>query len=450
MERSEVIALSNSYTNGEERGKLKNFFSDFNQMRTNRRTIVFSTPSETGTSYFRIFEPMLAIYRSTDEFNLVYTEKLTPMLIELADLVVAHRAGIEHDQLHSVVKYFQRDKIRPVVVHNVDDNEFNLPASHPMRDMWITAKKDKMSLRSIRESDFIETTTNKLVNTFKQYNRNVELRRNRFNWSLPQWNLNKSEKQKMFGDKFVIGWCGLTSHFQDLVKMKPILKYIQDKYPFVHIILAGMAIADKKYEVTRDPKTNKEIITELDVDNPAETYRERVKTLYGDLDQDRISIFDAVGLEEYGKFYSWMDLGIAYIEHNGFNACKSPIKSIEYNRYGSPCVYSDFGGYRDYHQELDAAKILDDSLINNMACAHEFDREWIEKISFWTELWRDDKAQFESIGDQLRNFVSDFYSIDNHIHEQIHFYNDLIDQKREREFARIDKESAKYDVDILR
>jgi hypothetical protein len=116
----------------------------------------------------------------------------------------------------------------------------------------------------------------------------------------------------------------------------------------------------------------------------------------------------------------------------------------------SPCVYSDFGGYRDYHQELDAAKILDDSLINNMACAHEFDREWIEKISFWTELWRDDKAQFESIGDQLQNFVSDFYSIDNHIHEQIHFYNDLIDQKREREFARIDKESAKYDVDILR
>lgn len=824
MDRNDVIALSNSYANGEERGKLKTFFSDFNQMRTNRRTIVFSTPSETGTSFFRIFEPMLAMYRVTDEFNLVYTEKLTPMLIELADLVVAHRAGIEHDQLHSVVRYFQREKIKPVVVHNVDDNEFNLPASHPMKDMWITAKKDKMSLRSIRESDFIETTTNKLVNTFKQYNRNVALRRNRFNWNLPQWNLDDSEKKRMFGDKLVIGWCGLTSHFQDLVKMKPILKSIQDKYPFVHIVLAGMAIADKKYEVERDPKTGREIIKESEVDNPAETYRERVKSLYGDLDQERLSILDAVGLEEYGKFYSWMDIGIAYIEHNGFNACKclvsgslvptnngiftidsipsnglstdrgdsivanisykdercvrlvtengyeiegtishrikdkngvwinfetiqigdtvsispfeikqteyqkmifpmlinkyenvniedgieldeskfdeksmptitvterwgeliglflgdghhrmggnfsialnkrdddminyiesllfsvglkaknstesrsdcvyvnfnskslsrifmkygilrkddgsnvlqknfevpevilkspknviasflrglfeadgtisdsgtsislstkskklaqqvqflllgfeikskvatrsisgneyfevrmhkksaflftqhigliskfktsrakknngkkisnngddwdwkevivgktytqndvfdieventheynsngfvshnSEIKVVEYNRYGAPVIYSNFGGYRDYHAILSDNKVLDEEFMNRMACSQEFDKEWIEKIAFWVELWQNDRAEFDRIGQRLKTFVSDYYHIDNYIHEQIHFYNDLVDEKREKEFARIDREFAAYEVEVVR
>lgn len=450
MERNDVITLSNSYTNGEERGKLKQFFSDFNQMRTNRRTIVFSTPSETGTSFFRIFEPMLAIYRATDEFNLVYTEKLTPILIELADLVVAHRAGIEHDQLHSVVKYFQRDKIRPVVVHNVDDNEFNLPASHPMKDMWITAKKDKMSLRSIRESDFIETTTNKLVNTFKQYNRNVALRLNRFNWNLPQWNLDNSEKKRLFGDNLVIGWCGLTSHFQDLVKMKPILKTIQNKYPFVHIVLAGMAIADKKYEVEKDPKTGRDIVKESDVSNPAETYRERVKALYEDLDQDRLSILDAVGLEEYGKFYSWMDIGIAYIEHNGFNACKSQIKVVEHNRYGAPVIYSHFGGYRDYHTILANNKVLDEELMNKMACSQEFDKEWIDKISFWVELWQTDKVRFDAVGQKLKSSVSDYYNIDNYIHEQIHFYNDLIDEKREKEFARIDREFAKYEVEVIR
>jgi hypothetical protein len=169
-------------------------------------------------------------------------------MIEVADLIVIHRAGNEHDQIHTLMKYYPRDKTLPVIIHNVDDYEFNLPPSHPMKDMWIAMGKDKMAIRSISDSHHIETTTKKLASTFKGYNKSVHVRRNRFNWNLPQWNLDDTEKKNKFGDKMVLGWCGLTSHFNDLIKMKPILKTIQDKYPFVHILLAGMAISDKKYE----------------------------------------------------------------------------------------------------------------------------------------------------------------------------------------------------------
>ena len=94
MTREEIIQISNSYINGDDRNKLKEYFSDMNNVRTNRRTIVFSTPSETGTSFFRILEPLLAIYRETDDFNLIYTEKITPFMIEVADLIVMHRIRI--------------------------------------------------------------------------------------------------------------------------------------------------------------------------------------------------------------------------------------------------------------------------------------------------------------------------------------------------------------------
>lgn len=322
MTREEIIQISNGYINGEDRNKLKEFFSDMNNVRTNRRTIVFSTPSETGTSFFRILEPLLSIYRATDDFNLVYTEKITPFMIEVADLIVMHRAGNDHDQIHTLMKYLPRDKVPPVIVHNVDDNEFNLPPSHPMKDMWIAMGKDKMAIRSISESDHVETTTRKLASTFRGYNNRVHVRRNRFNWNLPQWNLDDSKKKELFGDKLVLGWCGLTSHFNDLIKMKPILKRIQEKYPNVHILLAGMAISDKKYEVKRDPNTGHKYVEETEIENKEETYRARVAQLYSDLDQERLTLEDAVGLEEYGKFYSWMDIGISYIEHNGFNACK--------------------------------------------------------------------------------------------------------------------------------
>lgn len=709
MTREEIIEISNNYKNGDDRNKLKEWFSDMNNVRTNRRTIVFSTPSETGTSFFRILEPLLAIYRATDDYNLIYTEKITPFMIEVADLIVMHRAGNDHDQIHTLFKHYQRDKVRPIVVHNVDDNEFNLPASHPMKDMWIAMGKDKMAIRSISESDHIETTTRKLASTFKGYNNHVHIRRNRFNWNLPQWNLDDTEKKERFGDKLVIGWCGLTSHFNDLIKMKPILKNIQEKYPNVHILLAGMAISDKKYEVKRDPNTGQKYVEESEIENKAETYRARVAQLYSDLDQDRLTLEDAVGLEEYGKFYSWMDIGISYIEHNGFNACKclvgdtkvlkydnsdnhhwvniediyksfnmqeinfvldsrgyekkvinaikyenreclkiitengyiiegtlnhriknefgqwfrfdelqvgdiiqlagkmdniknnitpfflntilhmlksdkvasikdhfsfigvsgqmdhlkslqleflkigeitsfyngflsidyssikklinvlpehkintffvdlnfpdikmdngksihqiefdssawkysktdtkysldkikrieisyndvydievdsqeheyvangfvshnSEIKSCEYAVYGSIPVYSKYGGYFDFHELMIENKALEgiegaEEYYNNMAINSEREQEWADKLCYWVDMWNNDREQYDLVSGKVKEFVSSYYSIDEHIHEQISFYSKLIEENLERNHERITRHYNKY------
>ncbi len=67
------------YKNAAERDILKQQFSNPKEIDQRRKTIVFSTPSETGTSYFRLFEPMRVMYKHfADEVNVIYTECLQP------------------------------------------------------------------------------------------------------------------------------------------------------------------------------------------------------------------------------------------------------------------------------------------------------------------------------------------------------------------------------------
>ena len=70
----------------------------------------------------------------------------------------------------------------------------------------------------------------------------------------------------------------------------------------------------------------KDIFKDSGIDNntnkASEVIRNRVINLYNDLDPERLEVFDALPLEEYGKFYSLFDISYAYIEmHNSFNSC---------------------------------------------------------------------------------------------------------------------------------
>jgi hypothetical protein len=438
MTREEVINLIDNYKSPEERSKLKEFFSDKTRLTSDKRTIVFSTPSETGTSYFRLFTPMCAMYKYTDDFNLIYTEQMDPSLFEVADLLIFHRAGDRHNHFYNVIKKYPREKIKPVIITDVDDNEFNLPASHPMKSMWLAAEKDKMSLKSLRESDHVNTTTRKLESTFKGFNKNVKIFKNKFNWNLPQWNIDKKEKLERFGDKIVIGWAGLTSHYNDILKMKPILKDIYNKFSNIHFVLAGMALADKKYEIQVDPNTGKKIIKELDIKDDEETYRIKIEKLFSDFDSSRITIENALPLEEYARFYSWFDIGLAFIEHNAFNSCKSEIKVVEYCKYGAIPIFSDYGGYRDFDQSIQSNDIYKEYR-DKLLCNYETKDEWVSKISYWIEKLMSNKKEFYNISNELKSYVEKEYMIDNDIDDRTQYYSSLIERNIEKELERINK-----------
>lgn len=459
LNRDEIIYISNNYRNERHRAKLKEYFSNMdiaiNRCSTQKHTIVFSSPSETGTSYFRIFEPLLSMYRYTDDYNLVYTESIQPWHYNIADLLVLHRAGEAHSLTHNIMAHWPKDKPRPYIIHNVDDNEFNLPKSHPMREIWIAQEKDKMSIFSLTKSDAVEITTNKMKAIMTPINRNVHITKNNFNFKLPQWNLEKHkdfdyeywgvEKDPLYtkfsffenydeSKDIVIGWAGLTSHFEDLKKMKPILKIIHDKYPNTKFILAGMALKDSQFIIKVNERGEK-IMEELPIADKSSLYSTKVQNLYGDFDPSRLKIYDALNLETYGWFYSLFDIGIAYIEHNAFNSCKRSIKFLEFGFYNTIALTSKYGGYYDTATEMEADKIDTSKFI----CINESVSMWTDKLSYLVENYR--TSEMNTLQNKIHDFVVKHYDHDKNIEEKIAWYKRLIEGNTERENERIIKDS---------
>ena len=419
MNREELLEKS-QFKNHEEREELKNYFTQPPDLDMSKKTIVFSTPSETGTSYFRVFEPMRALWKHfPDDANYLYTENIQPNHMRIADCIVMHRCGNLHSHFLSVARMWPRTERRPIIMHDADDNEFNLPATHPMKELWIESGKDKMSIQSLKHSDCITTTTEKLKKTFGNFNSEVEIFRNQFDWELPQWNLDKNEMRKEMledwfptDDKIIIGWAGLTSHFEDIRRMHAIIKPIHDKYPNTHFVLAGMALKDSHVEIHMDDE-GKKSFKEVEIEDESLLYKNRIKDIYKDLDPNRFKLFDALPLEEYAKFYSLFDISLAYVEQNAFASCKSEIKVIESLHYGCIPVFSEYGGYRDFWKAApDRVKH------KNMAISVQSPGPWINAIGHWVENFEDGKRRTA----QLKEYSDDIYDINKHCEERLSFY----------------------------
>jgi len=427
------------FKNEDDRKNIKNYFLNPKSMDSEIPTVVFSTPSETGTSYFRIFEPLRALYKKHSEnLNIIYTENIQPNHLKIADCVVMHRCGNLHSHFLSVSRFWPKTEIRPLIIHDADDNEFNLPSTHPMKALWEKAGKDKMSIQSLKHSDLITTTTEKLAKTFKNFNNNVNIFRNQFDWELPQWNLDKEECRKEMladwyptDDKVIIGYAGLTSHFNDIKKVAPAIKEIHDKYPNTHFIIAGLALKDTNVEVVEENGVKK--YREVAIEEESETYAYRVKSLFSEIDPNRIKFFKALPLEEYGKFYTLFDISLAYIDHNAFNSCKSEIKVVESLRYGCIPVFSYFGGYKEMWDNNEIPKEIK---YNKLSISTTSPRIWAENIGYWVENIEEGK----NIAAALKERTDYIYNINEHIDDYYYYLLEEIEKNREQQI----NTSAKY------
>lgn len=282
-----------------------------------------------------------------------------------------------------------------------------------------------MSIRSLKESDLVTTTGFKLKQTFSNFNNHVSILRNMFDWKQPQWQHKRDWPAKK--DKLVIGWVGLTSHFEDIKKMKPIMKYIHDKYSYTEFVLAGMALKDQLISISADKDGNK-TMKEEEVTDEKLTYRFRVKELFSDFSPDRITVLDAVELEQYGKFYSMIDISLCFIEKNTFNQCKSEIKAVESMAYKCITMATNFGGYNDMY------KLMPDNIKHKFNFIDsENTQSWIEALEYWVNNY-DEGMKYAQM---QHDWVKHFYDINENIHLRVDFYNRIIEENCDKEVNRI-------------
>jgi hypothetical protein len=149
----------------------------------------------------------------------------------------------------------------------------------------------------------------------------------------------------------------LTSHFPDLMKMLNVLKSVQEKAEspkHIHFIISGMPTKDIMTELDLNGKP-------IEIDTPEE-HRYRARLMHGFdkfpgyvpvLGEDACTFQDVLGLHNYGTFYDQYDINVAYLaEQSRFNKSKSAIKVIEGFRKGAISVWTQYGGYQEFHHHL--------------------------------------------------------------------------------------------------
>ena len=152
--------------------------------------------------------------------------------------------------------------------------------------------------------------------------------------------------------------------------------------------------------------------------------------MYKDFSPDRIQFYDAVPLEEYGKFYTMLDISLCYIEKNTFNQCKSPIKSIEGMYYKNIVLSTNYGGYTDLNSAMPQNIKHKYNFIDS-----EFINQWIEALEYSVNNYN----EMFSYAEKQSDFVKDYYDINKHIHERVEFYNEIIEKHEEKEMFRINR-----------
>jgi glycosyltransferase involved in cell wall biosynthesis len=190
-------------------------------------------------------------------------------------------------------------------VYELDDDIWNIDMTNPGYPFWSQKNNVNAVQELMRMADIVTTTTPRLANYMRRFNKNVYAIPN----MLPEehWHITRVKRSK---GKLVIGWAGSRHHWVDLNILEGTIQQLLDEYPNIEFHIAG---ADEL---------------------PFKSH-------------ERIMILPTVKIEAYPVIMSGFDIGLAPVTDTHFNRCKSDLKFIEYGMAGVPAVVSKVESYTD-------------------------------------------------------------------------------------------------------
>lgn len=255
-----------------------------------------------GCGHYRVMQPFLAMKGeglvdgaiSTGLMHVTDLERYNPDCI-----VLQRQIGDARLEAMQRMQKFSR----AVKVYELDDYLPNLPLKSVHRkDM------PKDILRSLRRGlsfvDRFVVSTHALAEAFSGLHGEIVVRENRL--PLSWWGGLQTERRQ--GKKPRVGWAGGSSHTGDLELIADVVRDLADEVEWVFF---GMC-----------PEALKPYVHEFHGGVPIEQYPAKLASLN-------------------------LDLGLAPLEHNLFNECKSNLRQLEYGVCGIPIICTDIRPYQD-------------------------------------------------------------------------------------------------------
>jgi GT2 family glycosyltransferase len=295
----------------------------------------------TGCGHYRVRQPLLSMQREGIADGVIADAHLTPINMErfAPDTIVLQRQLTE-DQLKIMRGY--KDFIRAFKVYELDDYLPQVPIKSAFHK---TMPKDvlKVIRKAVALTDRFVVSTDLLAEQFAGLHEDIRVVPNRLplNW----WG--EVSSQRRTSHKPRVGWGGGASHRGDLELIADVVRDLADEVEWVFF---GMC-----------PDKLRPYVHEYHPGVPIEEYPLKLASLN-------------------------LDLALAPLELNVFNACKSNLRLLEYGACGFPVICTDIVCYQN---ELPATRVKNRY------------KDWMTAI----RMHLDDMDATAKAGDALRDAV---------------------------------------------
>ncbi|HEX8778420.1 MAG TPA: glycosyltransferase [Rhodanobacter sp.] len=316
-----------------------------------------------GSGHYRIRQPFHAMRREGLAEGMIATMHLEPVGMErYAPSAIVLQRQLTDSQLETMRGY--RDFSRAFKVYELDDYLPNLPLKSVHRDQM-----PRDVLKSLRKAvaltDRFVVSTAPLAEQFADMHRDIRVLPNRL--PVEWWGGLTSRRRK--GPRPRVGWAGGSSHRGDLELIADVVREMAGEVEWVFF---GMC---------------------------PEKLRPHVREHH-----------DGVPIGQYPATLAALDLDLALapLEDNLFNACKSNLRLLEYGACGFPVVCSDIVCYRDglpvtrvrnrFKEWVDAIRMhvsdLDATAKMGDALRDAVRRDWMltgDNLVAWRDAWLPDR-----------------------------------------------------------
>ena len=349
------------------------------------------------------------------------------------DLIHFHRQLGPYETMEGFFKTLKEAGV--ILVMDLDDY-WAPPASHPLHGIAVKENLAEKITKTLKLSDYVTTTTDIFAKHIYPYNKNVIVMPNGLDLSNPMW---KDEDTKI-NDRVRISWIGGSSHYHDLMLLKPSMKLLHNdeslkgKY---QLIMCGYDVRGHVTQINEDGSQQTRKIT------PAETIWNKFEEIFtDDYNPNLISpeykkwlkkyknepypfgniLNEAyvrrwtLPLTQYGKHYNYCDVCLAPLTHHTFNEVKSELKIIEAGMKKKVLIAQDYSVYKQLLVNGETGLLISNPMN---------EKGWYAQIKKVIE----DKELREKLATNLHNFVKDRYDLANLTQERIDVYYDMLDKK---------------------
>ena len=403
-----------------------------------KRIKMLVIPSDrTGVGKFRSVDPHVYIaehYGDEFDVDIVYDMPKGNLeeFLKQYDLIHIHKQLDKQCKVIDLIKFLGI----PVII-DVDDH-FKLGDDHPMS---LTAKKEKWHepiINHLMKADCVTTTTPIFANILRKYNKNVQIFPNAINPEEAQYAAPKTPET----DRLRVGIICGSSHLKDLQLIDGIAKQIdKDKVQFV---LCGFDTRGTRtiYNQQTGEKTVRPILPQESVwcdyekiftDNYntiSPEHKEFLMKFMPNTDDPfthepyrRMWTRD---INKYATHYQNVDVLIAPLKENDFNAVKSELKEIECGFTHTAFIAQNVGAYTINLIPMieNGGKINDNgtALLVDPRKNHKDWAKYINKLA-------DDREMLKKLQNNLYEFVKDRYSLDTICKQRVEFYKKLVNKE---------------------